>query len=372
MSNPYRVNLLGRVEICVRDQIVNEFKTTKVRDLLLLLTLSAGQPVLRRDLIRWLWPEDDSENEKNRLSVTLYLLRSAISSVGGQPDEILSSGRSAMRLDGVDTDLAEFESLARRARTLAESGDASEAATLAGEALGLIHGPVGGALKLSWCEVVRQRVRALALDLAHLIAEQPGSQDLERALFGFERLAAMDPGHHEVYEAAIRHCLNASRLDAAREWGFRWQEAQARSSEPRPRSSAIVPYLVSGGVLSGNDALPTVTAILVDGAAQASLAEVGLRFGLVANEPGVMIAPNPLQARDIARDVLRHNSAARVLVCTLIMSPESQVPARAITYHRAVPPGQVWVTRGTAALIDEHTQDAVFEKVEAKGHYRLR
>ncbi len=372
MSNPYRVNLLGRVEFCVRDQVINEFKTTKVRDLLLLLALSAGRPVPRRDLIRWLWPEEESENEKNRLSVTLYLLRSGVSSIGGDPEEVFQSGRQTMRMVALPSDLNDFEALVGEAKGAAESGEPALARDRAMAALQLIHGPVGGSLKLSWCEVVRQRVRASALEMAILIADSGAAESFEGSMAGFERIISVDPGYAEVYEAAIRHCLSSSRLDTARDWGFRWQEAQARSSEPKPRGSAIVPHLLPARGIPSASGEPTLTAILVDKAAQVSLAEAALQHGLLPQEPGIVLAANPLIARDVARDVLLQNHAARVLVCTLIMSPESQVPARALTYHRAVPPGQVWVTRGTAALIDEHTQDAVFEKVEAKGHYRLR
>ena len=80
------------------------WQSKKARDLLKILVSRRGRPATREELIELLWPDDDSVNASNRLSVLLSTLRSVLDPAA------LVTDRSTVRLDleHVETDVERF------------------------------------------------------------------------------------------------------------------------------------------------------------------------------------------------------------------------------------------------------------------------
>ncbi len=101
-----RVQALGLFRV-LRDGApvaATAWQSKKARDLLKILVSRRGRPATREELIALLWPDDDSANASNRLSVLLSTLRSVLDPAA------LVTDRCTVRLDldEVETDVESF------------------------------------------------------------------------------------------------------------------------------------------------------------------------------------------------------------------------------------------------------------------------
>ena len=202
----------------------------KQRQILALLALNAGRVVTTATLAEELWGNSPPRSSPTTLQTYVLHVRNRLAAAG--PDgaqvrvEFLSTRHSGYLLEAgsCQTDVAEFERLARLGRQAAESNDPWIASDMLGQALALWNGPaladvpVGSVLGLeaeslgaARLGVLERRIQAdLALsrhadlvgELSLLVAENPlnenfcallmmalyGSGQADRALHAFRRL----------------------------------------------------------------------------------------------------------------------------------------------------------------------------------------
>ena len=111
MANTPTINLFGRVGITVGDERISPFRTRHGAMLLTYLSLHAGEPVSRTQLVELLWPMSQEGSTRNRLSVTTYHLRTALKPYIPEIDDVIISARDTITLvpDNVQIDYLEFQ-----------------------------------------------------------------------------------------------------------------------------------------------------------------------------------------------------------------------------------------------------------------------
>jgi ABC-type transport system substrate-binding protein/DNA-binding SARP family transcriptional activator/streptogramin lyase len=128
--------LLGTVEVSDAGRAI-PLGRGKVRALLALLLLHAGEPVSTDRLVEALWGERAPASAANSVHVYVSQLRKAL----GDARVVTRAGGYSLELDGDGLDCLRFEQLAAEGRTRRASGDAAGAAAILGEALALWRGP---------------------------------------------------------------------------------------------------------------------------------------------------------------------------------------------------------------------------------------
>ena len=129
-------SLLGPLEVEDEDRQI-PLGAPKHRALLVLLLLRHGEPVSVESLAEELWAREPPATATKAVRVYVGELRKALGA------EVISTvgGGYAIPLDGYETDIGRFESLAREGQRRLREGDAQGAATMLREALGLWRGP---------------------------------------------------------------------------------------------------------------------------------------------------------------------------------------------------------------------------------------
>ncbi|NJP96261.1 AfsR/SARP family transcriptional regulator [Nonomuraea sp. FMUSA5-5] len=134
---------LGPVEIVV-DGRAHTLRQHKLRQILALLALRAGQIVDTDLLIQELWAEQPAKNARTILHTYVYQLRKHAERYGlcRQGEELVETRTAGylLRADRAAIDVFRFDDLVRRGRLLLQAGDAGQAAVLLREALDMWSG----------------------------------------------------------------------------------------------------------------------------------------------------------------------------------------------------------------------------------------
>jgi DNA-binding SARP family transcriptional activator len=173
-SDPVRIAVLGPVEVTHGANVV--YLSKRQQTLLASLALAYGEVVPVDQLIATLWGTAAPATARTKLQAHVSALRQALEQPArreGGPLVTCASGY-LLSQDGADLDLAEFDTLMRRARTARESGDPAAESELSAIALGLWRG--------SPCaDVISPLIRAAAAPLAErrvLAVEAKAEADL--------------------------------------------------------------------------------------------------------------------------------------------------------------------------------------------------
>lgn len=167
MGGLVRFRVLGPVEARTgRGGLV--VLATKPRALLVVLLVHAGRPVSRDRLIAALWPEKPPQSAPRLVSTYVSGLRTSLGlpRQGPLPRLALFGDGYLMEAAPGDVDLQVFADLAGRGRQALSAGDASAAARLLDQALGLWRGepaedvPVGGDTGVLLAGLAEQRLLA--------------------------------------------------------------------------------------------------------------------------------------------------------------------------------------------------------------------
>lgn len=196
------IELLGGLRIRRRQTEIAAIKSRKAIALLACLALSPHRPIPREVLLEELWPDEDPEATRNRLSQALTALRHALESDAESP--LIQADRFEIRLDPAryTTDVREFDAALRAAdRAVApeERRRALEAAVglYSGELLPGLYEP----------RLNQERIRlasAHAAALQKLMAVEEAAGDLAGAVSRARRLIALDPLCEEAHCHLIR------------------------------------------------------------------------------------------------------------------------------------------------------------------------
>jgi DNA-binding SARP family transcriptional activator len=157
-SDQVRINVLGLVEVTHGGNVVH--LAERQRTLLAALALEYGKVVPVEHLIEVLWDGAPPPTARTKLQAHVSALRQAI----GQPvrhecGPLLTTGSGYMLSgDGAEIDLAEFDSIMKRARSTHESGHPAVGSEMFASALALWRGP-------PFADVTSPLIRAAAVPL---------------------------------------------------------------------------------------------------------------------------------------------------------------------------------------------------------------
>ncbi|HEY7260623.1 MAG TPA: BTAD domain-containing putative transcriptional regulator [Trebonia sp.] len=137
-----RISVLGPLAVTDAAGSPVRIGGQRVRALLALLALAAGNPVPAHALIERLWPDDRPVDAANALQSLVSRLRTALREAGGA-ESVLESSPAGYRLavPPQAVDAVAFEARARDGARALAAGDPATAARLLREALGAWRGP---------------------------------------------------------------------------------------------------------------------------------------------------------------------------------------------------------------------------------------
>ncbi|BDI34506.1 hypothetical protein CCAX7_65570 [Capsulimonas corticalis] len=200
MSKPWRIELLGKLQVLHGDSSYSHFETRKTAALLAYLALTLPKASTREQLAEMLWPEEDPEVTRTRLRQCLSALRRVLEPAGsetGPECSVLITDRTSIRLnpETVTTDAAEFDALLRTARKTSDS----EARRTA----------LQGAIDLYQGETLPGFYEEFALDARRRLSEAHGGALMELAPLLTAR------GDHTEAVAVAKQAVAADSSDEA-------------------------------------------------------------------------------------------------------------------------------------------------------------
>ncbi|MEU8258408.1 AfsR/SARP family transcriptional regulator [Micromonospora inaquosa] len=248
--------LLGPVSAHLNHQPVMP-NAPKQRQILVLLALNAGRVVTTQTLVEELWGDQPPRSFATTLQTYIFQLRAKLATAARDRDwarRLLGTRHSGYQLDGqlCETDVAEFDNLARAGRRAVDSGDPKGSSELLGCALALWRGPalvdvpVGrilraevGSLEENRIGVLERRIEA-DIDLgrhADLLGE-------------LTMLVAKHPMHENFYALLMVAYYRSGRAGNALE-AFRQIRAVLRDElgvEPGPRLQRLHQAILAGAL----------------------------------------------------------------------------------------------------------------------------
>ena len=238
--------MLGPVEVRDGAGVAREVSGTRLRALLVLLALRAGQVVPAGLLIDELWGERLPADAGNALQALVSRLRRAV----GEPAAVASSSAGyQLRINRDDVDLFRFERLAAQGRA-ALSANPGEAAALLGQALALWRGePLPDAAETETGQAAIARLTELRLaatedraDAELRLSEQPGQNErIRRLIADLEGLLMATPTRETLAALLMRALAADGRRGAALQVYERTRErlADELGADPSPRLAAL-------------------------------------------------------------------------------------------------------------------------------------
>ncbi|MCO8126076.1 AAA family ATPase [Acidimicrobiia bacterium EGI L10123] len=224
-----RLAVLGTFEVLAADGSTPRWTSRKARQLLKILIARRGAPIARDHVMHLLWPDQEPELLRNRLSVALSTVRRALDPARSSPaSRFVAAESDTLRLvlAHVDLDTEEFLAAAQRAIDAHRAGDPG-APTALREAIDRHGGdPLPDEPYAEWAEPLRREVTGLLLTTLRCHAESTvATGDHVGAAATFRRLLEVDPydepahlglvetlrslGAHGQAEAARRRYLDA-------------------------------------------------------------------------------------------------------------------------------------------------------------------
>lgn len=227
---PFHIQLLGRVRASWRGRELR-FGSRNASGLLALLALRPrGRP--RASIAADLWP-DGNGSSAAALRQALWLLRSALTDAGGNPDVLLDVEDEAIGLRssvGFDLDTVRFEALvqSRPSQPL--------------KAVALYHGELAEGLDQECFARERERLADLFEDaLADVAAALLDSDELHAARLAALRLIGLDPLREEAHAVLIEiYGRSGSRSQVTRQYRrLRALLDDELGVEPLPETEAV-------------------------------------------------------------------------------------------------------------------------------------
>ncbi len=241
--------MLGGLRLTVGAQTTTRFRTQKTAALLAYLACHPERAHAREVLVELLWPEDDPESGRHKLSVALSALRQQLEPPGGPDGAVLVTERAAVRLSpgAVVTDLAEFERALQAADRASAPDDRVPALV---QAVDLYRGELLAGCYEDWALAEQRRLEEQFLGaIRQLVADLEQQGDLERAIQYAVRAVGIDHLREEAHAELMRLFAAAGRPGAAlrayEELGALVREEYDRP--PSPRTEALAAEIRRAG-----------------------------------------------------------------------------------------------------------------------------
>lgn len=367
MNTKWTLRLFGRVELSSDDGRMAKFKTNSAKALLVLLALEQGSALERNWLQECLWPNSDAESRGNKLSVALYQFRGDLARLDLGLADILESTRSTVSLKA---GVLEIDRDAFMEAT--DSGpDFETSVDLARTALAIYRGPLAAGMASEPVNLARlrctRRLVSVCVRGAESLRESGNRLGADEMI---EALGSVDPSSAIVLEAMVYWWRSANRPDRAAHYESLLHELQAGVKARTVFAASPIPSWPSSDDVLGK---PVLTLVMVQSEHATKLAAAceGTSVPPPAAGENFVLAPNPLTARLLADRVKQAAAGVKVLIALQIMYPGEQPSKIVQGYHREMPRGEVWLTRPTAMLLQDHAPDVVMERTDYVSYFRI-
>lgn len=217
-----RVRLLGSLDVCIDDRVVQErhWAKRKGRTIFAMLASRRGQELARDQILEHLWPDMDATRAKNNFYVAWSSMKAALRGPDGAaecPYVDNARGRCRIVRDWVRSDLDDFEELLGKARTAESEERPRDAIAAYSELMTVYRGDLlAGDLYDDWFAALREQYRVEFLDAmlraTNLLLEH---DDPAEALMFARRGLAVDPFREDLYQEALRCHISAGQRSAA-------------------------------------------------------------------------------------------------------------------------------------------------------------
>ncbi len=360
MNNPFEVRLFGRIAIRRGSAELSSFITRKAAELLVLLTIHAGEPLARRDIIGLLWPGSQGPKAGNRLSATLYGLRQGLSdSLGTDAANVIRAQEGTLRLEGdVVSDLQQAESAWQSFR---QSSDEVEKIRAVHALCERYTGHLAADLDSSWLEPQRSLWASRWTECLLWLSDQNG--DIDTALAA---VSSIQPVLRVSRNLAARHLDERGRTDFAESWREESVSSAANNPSPRGLRAHRGPKIFN---------TLTTTYLMVQGVERAQLEPFAHDSDttIITLGDGGYAVPlrNPLAARVAASRLRVQYPKASIYISTRVCDPHDEVPAPLIERYREVRGGETLINPPAATLIEMHELDVILERRAGRSEYRL-
>lgn len=363
MKERVSIRLLGPMVCSSKSGETSSFATSKVLELLALLVFYRGQVVYRDDIISRLWPNSYGSNDRNRLSVTCYLLRKSLNDIGGGEDLILSD-KSSLWIDEkrIDSDVWRVDDL----YLSLNSKSSSDRIPILDQILSEYRGTFASGCRALWLNEVRSSYQNILIHVMKellenflAIEDRVQAQSLLRTAVLLKvqpkilldevskgRSMARGLAGSSTFLNEIKHGLD--ELSYARD----------------PLSRAVVVERPVGYIddTNSNQLLaPTVILCVVNEVAKEELIRVCSIYEVELDDDGVCaIVPNIRLASRIANEVLERLPKSQVMLHQVTL--EKPIPKEIKRWIKFAPAGAVYATGAAAAALSESKIDVVRER----------
>ena len=244
LSEPWTIQLLGKLSARQGERTVERFRTYKTGVLLAYLAFYPERPHPREVVIELLWPECEPALGRNSLSQSLSSLRHQLEPPGVAPGTVVIADRASIRLNSraFSTDAAKF--LEAVSRALRADSPALSAPLLAA-ALEHYQGELLPGYYEDWNLRERDRLGQIYLDtLDRLVCYWEQSGEWERAIEYARRALSADPLREETHTALIRlYTASGQRAAALRQYQLLSREMRDLGLEPKDTSRGLLEKL---------------------------------------------------------------------------------------------------------------------------------
>ncbi len=207
MPQTLRIHLLGDFQVIYGDQLLLNFSSPRLQELLAYLLLHRDAPQSRRYIAFSLWPDSTEKQAHTNLRYLLHSLRQTLP----EPDYFLSADSLTLQWcpdTPFTLDVADFETGVMEATT----------STSLKKAIDLYRGELLPDCYDDWIQPNRERLREMSIEaLERLIWLLEQEKDYLSAIRSAERLLHQDPLREGTYRHLMRlHALSGDRLGVVR------------------------------------------------------------------------------------------------------------------------------------------------------------
>jgi DNA-binding SARP family transcriptional activator len=215
LSARWKIDLLGGLRAMQDSRAITRFQTHKTGVLLAYLAFYCNRSHPREVLTEMLWPEDDLDRARHKLSMALSSLRRQFELPGVPTGTVIVANRAAVQLNtaAITTDVAEFEASLEAASIATSSLVRAQHFE---EAVDQYRGELLPGYFEEWVLQERQRLSEAYLKaLGELMALREPEGDLSGAVEWARRAVTADPLQEEAHYELMRLLVAAGKPQAA-------------------------------------------------------------------------------------------------------------------------------------------------------------
>ena len=367
MNEGSRINLFGGVSVTNGKEVITEFPTAQCKQLLAYLALHSDIQHLRERLVEELWPDGTDRTARNRLSVTFYLLKKRLALLGDAVDHLFTTTKSTIRLNSgvVRIDFLDFQIADQNARSADEPSSKEEHLQ---RLIELYDGPLLSNVRTTW-SLTRQIEASESYQRAVIyVAErrhQYGEDIAARQILA--DALDVEPHSERTAELMVTWLTRIGDYDKAILYVRRLKKALAATGGTLSRRMQQLVEELNSLAATSDVAAPihgetTVTVLSLDGLPMDQVRQLIERRGGhldSGNESGLF--PNPLQALESAREILKSNRNVSALIHTTIMVEQEPLPSITQSALVDLPRGALYGTASTMELLKTQGIEATSE-----------